>query len=155
LISKKPETQEISKSQFDQKDIIELLKRHDEYLRHSFRLLVSWFTFFITLNWASMGWLAANFEKMSKTYLAVWVAALFAWQNLLGIVTCIVAYKYLQTEAEIVHTYEQFVKDKIGLDVIRSSAYPSKTYLGSTILMVLAMTPIFFMWIWIASLIRN
>jgi len=102
-----------------------------------------------------MGWLAANFEKMSKTYLAVWVAALFAWQNLLGIVTCIVAYKYLQTEAEIVHTYEQFVKDKIGLDVIRSSAYPSKTYLGSTILMVLAMTPIFFMWIWIASLIRN
>ena len=40
-----------------------LLERRDNYVRHTFTLLVSWFTFFITVNWASLGWLTTVYQK--------------------------------------------------------------------------------------------
>jgi len=62
-----------------------IAERHD-YARQIFALAVTWFTFFVTVNYAAMGWLAPNAYKIKHALLLI--ALLFWAQNILGITVC-------------------------------------------------------------------
>src|SRR5947209_5879515 len=72
-----------------------ITERHD-YARHSFTSMVTWFTFFVTVNYASMGWLATSKDGAltNASGPIVLVAAVFVTQNILGIIICFVMKNY-------------------------------------------------------------
>lgn len=72
-----------------------------EYVRHIFSIFVNWFIFFVTVNYATMGWLtkpeanhAPSPTDQDHTLLYI-VVVLFMSQNILGISACNMIYKYL------------------------------------------------------------
>ena len=71
-----------------------LIERIEGYAKLIYQLLVGWFTFFITANWASLGWIAANFDKLKNNGLSSTIALIFGWQNILGIALLICASIY-------------------------------------------------------------
>lgn len=61
------------------------VKELHEYVRLNFQLYMAWFTFFGTVNFASLGWLASTSETARLTSIAWLVPVMFISQNVLGI----------------------------------------------------------------------
>ncbi|EUC12651.1 hypothetical protein [Paraburkholderia hospita] len=109
-----------------------------EYVRHIFTVFVNWFIFFVTVNYATMGWLtkpeAANStppqSNQDHTLLYI-VVALFVSQNMLGFAACNTIYKYLAGANLQVISLENIAS---ALDEVRngesvySSSVPIDTY---------------------------
>ena len=80
-------------------DSLKLLKIVDElhsYCRHTFQLWVQWFTFFLTVNYAALGWFASAIgeKKMNNPLPLELVGGLFTSQNVLGIVLSAIARRF-------------------------------------------------------------
>src|SRR5690348_7890141 len=67
-----------------------------QYARTTFQSLVTWFTVFTTVNYATMGWLAKDTPRRER----VAVAALFLTQNTVAIVAVFVAGRSFRRLAE-------------------------------------------------------
>lgn len=72
------------------------IERIDGYAKHYFSQLITWFTFFSTVNWAVLGWLSVSINKLEEgdTFIISIVALAFAIKNLLGILMCLLVMHY-------------------------------------------------------------
>lgn len=122
------------------------LKRRDDYIKHSFQLLVTWFTFFVTVNWATMGWVAFSLKQVTETEFIRIVAGIFAWQSMLGLILCVVAIFYIRSQIIRLTELKPDQEEK-GLF---SSVTPGLLYQGSIVLMFLALLPVEIVWLLIS-----
>lgn len=122
-----------------------------QYVRHVFTLFVNWFIFFVTVNYATMGWLTKpDGNKGQDLGILYVVVALFISQNLLGIVACNEIYKYLTTVdckisdlGNIASTLDEIRNG----EEIYSSSVPLATYKKIIILAKLALFIIAIAWL--------
>ena len=124
------------------------IDRIDGYLKMYFQAIVAWFTFFVTVNWASIGWLAANFSELKNNILSSRVSCIFGWQNILGIFILICALVY-------------FNKQKKELEKLEISLYKNKLTIlsfriifASIVAMIFAIVPMCILWFWVAYLVH-
>jgi hypothetical protein len=129
-----------------------IAERHN-YARHIFTSAVGWFTFFVTVNYASMGWLAGAADKFKGNHATiVLIASLFSTQNLLGIIACLFIRSYffrcnsriLQGQALLLRA-EAIAEDQ-G-DLSGQTCLPLRLYSTLIILMIVALAPILAAWI--------
>jgi hypothetical protein len=65
------------------------VREYHEHVRHIFGLFITWFTFFITVNYVGIGWFASADKTTGKAPPPVWlIASLFIAQCVLGIAVC-------------------------------------------------------------------
>jgi hypothetical protein len=62
------------------------IKEMHSNIRHITQLAMNWFVFFVTINYATMGWLAAGTVNLNP-FLMLPIAVVFIIQNWLGIVS--------------------------------------------------------------------
>ena len=113
-----------------------------EYARHTFGILVQWFTFFITINYAVMGWLAAT----KRPKFVVLIATLFVIQNLLGICAELVIFGWLQDAKACVDRYDRLRAFSAG-DPASDTCMPIRVYRRAVYLMIAALGTILVAWI--------
>jgi len=96
------------------------LRELHDYVRHVFQLTVVWFTFFATVNYATMGWLAKSDATPGNRGLLWLVSLLFITQNLLGMAACLVVRRYvLDRDAEVME-----LERKVGASARTERAPP-------------------------------
>ncbi len=61
------------------------IKEMHNNIRQGALLAMNWYVFFVTINYASMGWLATVDNASSTKYIVVLIALAFIVQNILGI----------------------------------------------------------------------
>jgi len=84
-----------------------------EYTRRIVQLLVAWYTFFGTINYASMGWFAKSAPEVGPNVrLIQTIAVVFIVQNLLGIIICFAVRRQMFKNHEQIKIYETFVFEK-------------------------------------------
>jgi hypothetical protein len=129
-----------------------------EYTRQIFTSTVAWFTFFITVNYASMGWFASTKEQTASTSHAAikWVSYLFILQDFLGIVVCVViAIHFWHTNRRILLLHQQLTK--LADAPVDANAMPGQTsmplwfYTNCMILMVVTLISILVAWLILPS----
>jgi hypothetical protein len=121
---------------------------HD-YVRHIFQMFVGWFTFFATVNYATMGWLAKPSGSTATSTRLGWVVSLlFISQNLLGIVACFVVRRYLlERDAEAVDLERQSASNsQVEGQTPFSSSVPAALYSRTIGLMAWALGLILVSW---------
>ena len=70
-------------------------KEHHEYLRHGLTVIATWFSFFVTFNYAAMGLIFNAADKLRGRQKELeYLSLMFEWQVFLGMVTCIIAIYY-------------------------------------------------------------
>lgn len=134
-----------------------------EYARHAFQLFMGWFTVFIVVNYATMGWLAKDggiFRPSSPATssaaaggpnmsVILSVVVLFISQHILGILACSVLARYFRTTNASIVALEDEIK---GKDVVRAanagprSTLPLRLYLAILALCAAAMACIATAW---------
>jgi hypothetical protein len=117
------------------------------YARHSFQTLVSWFTFFVTVNYASMGWLAGSDNPNTK--MVDLIGVMFIIQNLLGIAACLLVKRYLLLTDKKILGLEQHVVGsplRVVAELDNETPMPLTLYSWVIILMVGALLTIIGAW---------
>ncbi|HEY3265542.1 MAG TPA: hypothetical protein VGM37_01350 [Armatimonadota bacterium] len=126
------------------------VKQFHDYARHIFQTLVAWFTFFITVNYASMGWLAKpSADSHAQHSLVSLVALVFALHNVLGIWVTLVARKQMITIGATILTLDRLTEDGSAsppIPELQCNAVPITLYSVGPLLMVTAMAPLFVAW---------
>ncbi|MFZ1546379.1 MAG: hypothetical protein WAT12_04685, partial [Candidatus Nitrotoga sp.] len=101
------------------------ITEHHNYARHIFTSVVGWFTFFVTINYASMGWLASASDKIKENLGPVYLIAFaFITQNILGIIICIYIKGYListnrrlfDTQYALLHAHDAVSQNFVSED---------------------------------------
>lgn len=120
------------------------------YVRFTMQQLVGWFTFFVTVNYASMGWFAkADVSAASMKGLISLVRWMFIAQNILGIAVCIFVRRQVVLMRAQISSYEDFVellKPADGPRRPRDECMPCKLYTQATTLMILTQAVIVVAW---------
>lgn len=113
------------------------IERIDGYAKHHFSQLVTWFTFFSTVNWAVLGWIPGNINDANSTIISM-VAGAFALKNLLGVFMCLGAMNY-------------FVKTSKRLDDLEDEnnkqIFPMQLVVATCVGMVLAIILVMSIWL--------
>jgi hypothetical protein len=133
----------------DQKQLDRKFRELHDYIRHIFQLFVGWFTFFATVNYATMGWLAKPSGLVPVGTHLVWlISGLFISQNLLGIVACVFVRRYLlERDSEILRLEQQAAsssQDESGPPL--SSSVPLALYSTTIVLIAWALGVILLSW---------
>jgi hypothetical protein len=92
----------------DKEQLERKFKELHEYVRHVFQLFIGWYTFFVTVNYASMGWLATSADaKPSLAKFAWLIPVMFISQNALGIFACLYVWQCLKESNDKILRFEQ------------------------------------------------
>lgn len=118
-------------------------QRH-EYARHTMGTVVSWFTIFCGLNFATMGWLAGS-KTPPNPKLVIATAVLFIIQNVLAILTCLGVRSFVDG---LDRAPDECTDDKEQRRVI-----PVELYRASTYQMIVAVGFIALSWIVFAVIV--
>src|SRR4051812_31725317 len=128
-------------------------QRHD-HARHLFSTIVSWFTFFVGVNYVAMGWFASESAKGSgiapspaKAKLLLMLAVLFATQIALGVVAELVMLKYLKQTRARVRDYEELRVPADGGELRADSCLPGFVYQRGIYLMIGALGSLLVAWV--------
>lgn len=117
--------------------------RTEGFVKHIFQALIAWFTFFLTINWATLGWLAANFTAVKQGSLGTTVSIIFAWQNFLGIsICCITGVYFFNAYRKI-----KAICASMNIDYFDFRDFPIFVYIASVVGMILAILPMFAFWV--------
>ena len=130
------------------------ISEENNYIRHMLTSAVGWFSFFVTVNYASMGWLAGAADKFKGNYPAiVLISALFVTQNILGIMACLAVRRYFSGAHERLEgLHRAFVggSDSAGDSALSASKlgsyFPVSLYRRLMLFMVVAMIPVMIAW---------
>jgi hypothetical protein len=130
----------------EQQHIERKFRELHDYIRHIFQALVGWFTFFATVNYATMGWLAKSSGSNSTSTTLIWVVSvLFITQNALGVAVCFAVRRYLfDRNAEVIEL-ERLTTPIDSVLSVRSSV-PLTLYCQTIRLMVGALAVILLAW---------
>jgi uncharacterized membrane protein (DUF485 family) len=115
-----------------QHDRIEkVIREIHEYARHTMQLFVAFFTFFVLMNYTTMGFLAKDLSQISKEIVSR-IAWTFIFQNSLAIVSCVLVAVYLR-RADLDHQKALAAHPVPPLSV-SASVLPKHLYLGILVL---------------------
>lgn len=122
------------------------ISEENNYTRHVFTSAIAWFTFFMTVNYASMGWLASAADKLKGNYAAVFlICVLFFFQNCFGIYACIHTHHYFVQSADRLKSFHSAFGE--GSDkTFCASYFPEKFYRKMLVFMVFAMATVLIAW---------
>ena len=136
----------MGKNSFDVAKIA--LDRNDSYVRHYYMLLVSWFTFFITINWVTLGWVAKGLSEEGDQFgkYGSIVGNVFTLHCVLGIIVCGASSVYFMWVAKRIGRAETKLFDVGEVAYIDAPTFPVVMYAGTSGLMIIAIAP--FVWIW-------
>lgn len=128
-----------------------------EYARHLFGLLVTWFVFFATVNYATMGWLtkpesssAPHGGAGQERFLYVVVSVLFLIQNLIGIAACRRFRQHFSKTNNDVDALEQIMKATDAMKnnpIVFKNSLPNEIYERSIDFMSCALIVIACAWV--------
>ena len=117
------------------------LKQTHDYIRHIFQLFLTWFTFFATLNYAALGWLATSPKSpRDVSWLIEAIAVNFVAQNLLDALATRGVYVAVNKLEGIASKFE--APDKI---------VPIAFYRGSVILIGVALIITAAIWVFVTT----
>jgi len=120
-----------------------------EYSRHLITNLVNWYAFFVTVNYASMGWFAVQRERNASSEtssLIILIASLFVLQNVLGILACARVKRHILAVSDEMVSYEQsLLGEELDSDT-REVLMPSSVYSRAIQLMALGLVAIALAW---------
>lgn len=112
----------------------------NEFIRHVFQLYIGWFTFFFTVNLATMGWLSQTSKSIDKLNA---VAVFFVFQNILGMGVCYCVRRYTRgVTAEALLIDEKLrvlIDDSNRLDGAQCLPMPSRLYMAVIRLIMVAL----------------
>jgi len=120
-----------------------------EYSRHLMTNLVSWYTFFVTVNYVGMGWFAKQDKDSGSTQagLVVVICAMFIVQNVLGMMACARVRRHLlEVSDEIVAIEQGLVGEELDRET-RALLMPSAVYARAIQLMIIGLFTIVCAWI--------
>lgn len=85
------------------------LKEMHDYVRHAVHQLVYWFSFFVTVNYGVMGWILVSSVavKPVSSVVLITVSAVFFFQVILGIWTCVAMQTHLKQRGILIQTLEE------------------------------------------------
>ncbi len=115
-----------------------------EYARHMVSNLIKWYTFFVGVNYVSMGWFATH-RELESSNMIILIAAMFIMQNVLGIMACMRIKRYLVTTGDEIIESEQSLVGELS-DEAREAFMPSLVYSRSIQLMVTGLIFIVLVW---------
>lgn len=109
---------------------------------------MSWFTFFVTLNYVTIGWFVAKPDEATsgRVTLMVGLAAIFASQIALGIGAELVFVAYLRQTRSRLREYEA-MRVAPGIDLASDSCLPFTLYSRSVTLMIAALAVLLLAWL--------
>ncbi|MDG4562263.1 MAG: hypothetical protein P9E88_13310 [Candidatus Competibacter sp.] len=129
------------------------IKELHEYVRHIFQMFVGWFTFFATVNYATMGWLSNIIKEPNHSNkMIILICVLFITQNLLGIAVCFFLKKYLDEVNKSIENLEIKITNMISFSG-KLSSMPVRLYLNSVYLVGIALVLISLGWCGIICII--
>lgn len=119
------------------------------------QIVVTWFTFFGVLNFATLGWLAKPTEGSAlRLPLVVAISILFVIQNLSAVITCLIMRRSMSAADRDVQEYEKSIASIVGArDDLRPSYLPIKLYSASLLQMAFALIPIASVWVLLPFLV--
>lgn len=128
-----------------------------QYARHLFSQFVGWFTFFITINYASMGWLIGSDTDFTEKGKLLWlISSLFISQNVLGIFACAFFRHRMLKYKESLENYERArcaSDSDVPQDLQAVATMPAYLYRLSFLLMIVALLTILVAWAFLPSLV--
>jgi hypothetical protein len=136
----------------DQELRIHLEKRiasSHEYSRHLITNLVNWYAFFVTVNYASMGWFAVQRERGASnetSSLIILIASVFVLQNVLGMLACARVKRHILAVSDEVVGYEQSLVGEQLDSEAREVLMPSSVYSRAIQLMSFGLVAIALAW---------
>jgi hypothetical protein len=113
---------------------------HD-YTRSTMQHLVTWFTFFVTVNSASIAWLAPKPPLPSNLLISL-ISVMFIIQNLLGIAACLFVRQYIHKTNKKIADWELLVFKNANYTRVQfpsDTCVPVKLYLALTLLMAVSL----------------
>lgn len=119
-----------------------------EYTRHIISNLVSWYAFFVTVNYASMGWFASQGKEGGEQApsVIILVSSLFFFQNVLGMIACARVRRHILIVSDEIMSYEQSLAGgELDADQ-RDVVMPSSMYARAIQLMSLGLAAIAIVW---------
>lgn len=117
------------------------------YVRHTMQTLIVWYTFFVTVNSASMGLLAKDidFTKTNKGLLYL-IGGIFVSQNVLGILAFRWVKKKLNQSSDDISQYETVAAILTGQTCLRDISMPADLYSKVISMMMLTLLIIIAAW---------
>jgi hypothetical protein len=105
------------------------VKEMHSNVRHITQLAMNWFVFFVTINYATMGWLAGGTVSLNRGIISL-IASVFIIQNFLGIVSLNETEAVLTKMTNQVVWYEKLLINKgHGLCIeIKAKSIPIELY---------------------------
>src|SRR5689334_7314870 len=130
------------------------IKERHEYARHVFTNTITWFSFFVVLNYGAMSWLAGSDKKVKGDHDAdavTVVASDFIAQNILGIIGLLVVRRYFARshrrllEAQATLLEKKSIHEDLS-DLSDKTCLPLHLYSTVIALMIIALVPIVLAW---------
>jgi len=111
---------------------------------------MTWYAFFVTINYASMGWLAKSpgGGSVNRNFLFL-IASVFITQNIIGMVVIFQTAREVREMSGRVSSYESLPFDKENeahAKIVGSDSAPARLYWLVACLMATAMVPIILAW---------
>lgn len=119
----------------------------NDFAKLHFQLLVTWFTFFMTVNWATLGWLAGNSGGFYSEKLGL-IAYVFLYQNILAIAVCFFSIFYFSSINKRLNQMEKIIYEN---NEVLKGTFNFNLYRFSILGMILSIVPIAFLWFCIAQ----
>jgi hypothetical protein len=128
-------------------------------------MFIAWFTFFVTINYAVMGWLLASLfaaksladvQPRSERLLAL-ITVVFALQNLLGFCGCFVVRSHLIERAMLIRQIEAALSspDADGTQLPSFETTPVRVYVRTLNLMAVVLVLMLVAWCLLPILSRQ
>jgi hypothetical protein len=138
----------MSPSESQLQRIEETIREIHEYARHTMQLYIAFFTFFVAMNYATMGFLVKDAgSKPEATNLIFLIARVFIYQNLLAVASSIVVAIYFIRADRRLYRYQAAFEDTGSMSpLLRQSALPKQFYLWGLLLCLLTYIGMIFAW---------
>jgi hypothetical protein len=124
----------------------------NSYIRTSAQLHLAWYTFFVTVNYAVLGYMASQYVRGAATDPSVLVLAIvLIVQGVLAIIACVNYESYIKkSEARITTILKELTRPN---GEAPNNPIPGKLYHDTTILMIISFAALLLFWLVI--LVRN
>ena len=138
----------MSSSESQLQRIEKTIREIHEYARHTAQLYIAFFTFFVAMNYATMGFLVKDAgSKPEATNLIVLIARVFIFQNLLAVASSIGAAIYFIWADRRLCRYQAAFQDTGSISpLLRHRALPKQFYLWCLLLCLFTYIGMIYAW---------
>jgi hypothetical protein len=136
-----------TESQFQR--IEKTIREIHEYVRHSIQLYIAFFTFFVAMNYATMGFLAKDVgSKLETSNLIFLIARVFIYQNILAVASSVLVAIYVVcADRRLYHYHTAFEDTGAMSSLLQQRALPKQFYLWMLLLCLLTYIGMIVVWL--------